>query len=556
MSVDRIDYSTETYDISKLDTGDYKGDFISNDTSGMFVVAKVEMLNDEQYGTFMYEYKRYEPSESFNSETNVTSIVPVFAGYRSLGYSFYEVDSSMYSTQTQEFNLNDYWELYDLTDLNSIDTINSDKRISEFNEQLLPDYGIAIEMSGVLDPLYRVVDNVQNGFLNAEVDYGSNGEGIPWIAAPNIDPLNVEEEDYDPWMKLANADDADETSIDPVGIYRQVLEGMWCPYDLVRTGGGASQYGAKYVQGGTDNKIYNLGNIDIVITDDESKWSQCMVLNYDLEGLDNFTTLNKSKVGTGIGTFPGYAINLDNGTRVEMFFAESAVSDTVNGDDLVWEPTNKVHGGRSYLYVTSTEYDAGVSYAAKFDSIIALSSPISTKAGLYVQHIFNDITWVGNIKVSESAGFMESSPTRIKLRVNKNYRSTGTRKSPEYEFSTDGVLATSGDLNTADSALALIRVVPNPYYAYSEYESSQLDNIVKLTNLPVTCNIRIYNASGTLVKVFNKSNDATYLDWNLQNQNGIPIASGAYFIHIEAEGIGEVVVKWFGVLRPFDLDTF
>jgi hypothetical protein len=49
---------------------------------------------------------------------------------------------------------------------------------------------------------------------------------------------------------------------------------------------------------------------------------------------------------------------------------------------------------------------------------------------------------------------------------------------------------------------------------------------------------------------------ATYLDWDLLNQNKVPIASGSYIIHVDAPGIGEKTVKWFGVLRPVDLDTF
>ena len=33
-------------------------------------------------------------------------------------------------------------------------------------------------------------------------------------------------------------------------------------------------------------------------------------------------------------------------------------------------------------------------------------------------------------------------------------------------------------------------------------------------------------------------------------------ASGMYIIHVEVEGVGEKVLKWFGVMRPVDLDTF
>ena len=53
-----------------------------------------------------------------------------------------------------------------------------------------------------------------------------------------------------------------------------------------------------------------------------------------------------------------------------------------------------------------------------------------------------------------------------------------------------------------------------------------------------------------------KTNPETSLDWDLKNQKGIPIASGMYLIHIEAPGLGEKTLKWFGMIRPIDLDTF
>ena len=34
------------------------------------------------------------------------------------------------------------------------------------------------------------------------------------------------------------------------------------------------------------------------------------------------------------------------------------------------------------------------------------------------------------------------------------------------------------------------------------------------------------------------------------------IAGGVYIIHVDVPGIGEKVLKWFGVMRPIDLDTF
>jgi hypothetical protein len=39
----------------------------------------------------------------------------------------------------------------------------------------------------------------------------------------------------------------------------------------------------------------------------------------------------------------------------------------------------------------------------------------------------------------------------------------------------------------------------------------------------------------------------------LKNEYGITVASGVYIIHIDAPGIGEKVLKWFGAMRPMDL---
>jgi hypothetical protein len=115
-----------------------------------------------------------------------------------------------------------------------------------------------------------------------------------------------------------------------------------------------------------------------------------------------------------------------------------------------------------------------------------------------------------------------------------------------------------------------IRVVPNPYYAYSAYETSELDNRVKITNLPGTCTVTIYSIDGVLIRQYKrdvgpnthygesteKTNLDSSLDWDLKNTKNIPVSSGVYLIHVEAPGLGERTVKWFGVMRPFDLGTF
>ena len=108
-----------------------------------------------------------------------------------------------------------------------------------------------------------------------------------------------------------------------------------------------------------------------------------------------------------------------------------------------------------------------------------------------------------------------------------------------------------------EEALNEIRVVPNPYYAYSAYERGQLDNVVKITNLPDVANIKIYNLAGTLIRSYSKSSsDVQYVDWDLKNAANISIASGVYIVHVEVPGVGEKIIKWFGVMRPIDLNNF
>ncbi|NNF01416.1 MAG: hypothetical protein HKN22_01910, partial [Bacteroidia bacterium] len=140
---------------------------------------------------------------------------------------------------------------------------------------------------------------------------------------------------------------------------------------------------------------------------------------------------------------------------------------------------------------------------------------------------------------------------------------------PLYSFGTGDLAVITGSSAAAKEAMAEVRAVPNPYYAFSAYEDDQLDNTIKITNLPAKCKIRIYTTNGTMIKEINRavaSNNSlgalngfesdTSVDWDLKNQKGIPIASGVYLIHIDAPGIGEKVLKWFGVLRPVDLDSF
>lgn len=127
---------------------------------------------------------------------------------------------------------------------------------------------------------------------------------------------------------------------------------------------------------------------------------------------------------------------------------------------------------------------------------------------------------------------------------------------PMYSFSTASAVASIYQAGTAKAALAMINIVPNPYYSHDVYETTRIDLRVKIINLPVNCTISIYTLSGTLIRVLQKDNSDTYLDWDLHNSANIQIASGLYILHVDAPGIGTRTLKWFGVMRPYDLQSY
>ena len=122
-----------------------------------------------------------------------------------------------------------------------------------------------------------------------------------------------------------------------------------------------------------------------------------------------------------------------------------------------------------------------------------------------------------------------------------------------YSWKMDDISTGTQSDDQLKSALDMINVVPNPYYAFSQYERNRLDTRIKITNLPERCSVNIYSVNGKLVRSFEKDSPVTSLDWNLTNNVNIPIASGIYLIHVDVPGIGERVLKFFCGMRQVDL---
>jgi len=266
-----------------------------------------------------------------------------------------------------------------------------------------------------------------------------------------------------------------------------------------------------------------------------------------------------------MGWFPGYAIDLETGARLHMAFGENSFLGGDNGADMVWNPSDRefdanglpVFGGNQPIWVFGVNINGeGCPYYDGTNTWVY--DQFQTGTSTSYKKLYTSLMWIANTITASGHSFMESD-VRLKLRVNKQYEDyTATGQNggrPMYSWSMDLLQTTTASRDVLASALDLINVVPNPYYAFSEYERNRIDTRVKIVNLPDQCTVTIYNVSGKMIRQYKKDNQVTYIDWDLKNTIGVPIASGIYLIHVEVPGIGERIVKFFGGMRQVDLET-
>jgi len=507
-----------------------------------------------------------------------------------------------------------------IEDLNTHEKFTSERTINLGGEQLIVEKGFLVNVSQ--RAFYKEGQALKTDFIGAVAEFENpNAKWLTGIADEDgaTSPAN--------WILAGDAKDAPADNgvvADYNESYEGILGGTWAPYGLVSGepfGPAPANSGESFLNHATHNPISNTTNVDIVFTPDKSKWTRCVVLEMspDTSLAENGakkgrlrSALSLDKNGNnilnggnpdecnlvgeyGMSWFPGYAIDVESGERLNMAFSEDSWLNGEGGKDMIWNPTSRLYnpayptefigGGKHYIYVfkntwalnniksTTPNNDR---YIPKYDQCRIIYNNLSSNIPLRCGYVWRAGNWVGEPLLAQ--GFtlkpmkdgLVPSKLKIKLRVSKEYQpyAVGTDKIlsdtagslnkffPYYTFSTKGYAPEMGVTEVAKSALDIIRAVPNPYYAYaSNFESDRLDNRIKITNLPSKCTLSIYTADGTLVRQFVKDDPSSFVEWDLKNFANIPISSGAYIIHINAPGIGEKVIKWFGVMRTLDLHS-
>jgi len=114
---------------------------------------------------------------------------------------------------------------------------------------------------------------------------------------------------------------------------------------------------------------------------------------------------------------------------------------------------------------------------------------------------------------------------------------------PNVAFDSDDVftfttIAPTFTVEAANQDVEKIQVFPNPYLGSNEQELNKYQRFVTFNHLPQRAKFRIYTVSGSLVRSFEKDNMSQLINWDLQNDNGLPVSSGMYIIHIEMPDLG------------------
>lgn len=533
------------------------------------------------------------------------------------------------------------WVFYNINDPSKI--YSSEKSIAQLNEQLIAELGISVFVGQSDDAGDKADDS--NGTIGFSTSYldPSKPQWLTYVpddlaGAPIFNYVQTELPEYPNFP------------LDPKGAFSDFAPFVpfilceWSkdepaenPLGFVVTPGWLDPSGSAVQSEQFGGVLQSQNNVDIILTSDTSKWSRCVIvetgnayytdpdpfLALKTEGnKKSFQSRSRPSVGkfdgnadgypdpdgakdangnalTGMGWFPGYAVDVETGERLNIFFGEnSAYGDFVGEQtvaqalglgneayDMIWNPSSQIVldangtptplqfycGGQQYIYVMRTKYDEGAALRKDIDKTGVIKARALAKITWTCIPMLVDDPTIALLPLNDG---LIPNDVILKLRVDNPYqRAEGNgqfNKYPTYKVKFEGVSSVALTEDEIPDALAEINVVPNPYLAYSEYESSSFDNTVKITNLPAKCVVTIYSLDGRFIRQYTRNEVGKPnspprttppvavnqivpdLEWNLKNFAGIPIASGVYLIHVDAEGLGERVIKWFGVSRQFD----
>lgn len=432
------------------------------------------------------------------------------------------------------------WKMYPL---GGNDTVYSDTPIGIGDEQQIPQWGMLAQVKQV-DDYVGECDYV----LSCSIEQSSD----PWLAwLHDTDEFGH----YSNWIRsgmLENNNWPVESDYgDGNECFENILDGTWAPYKMAsHADSTASPTWDKFK---SLNDLENLHSVDIVITADQNKWTRCAVLeiaddylpavgNQERFNLRLSPSVDKNgnpdASGTmGMSWFPGYAVNLETGERLNMAFGENSWLLADNGADMVWNPTENIEtiseepilGGGHYIYVFGHNGDQGNDDVPLYDEGAFIHSKLSENnhdpGDPAKRRVFKDALWV-SIPLLEPGHQILESEVKVKLRVRKPYvdyqclDDVINQTHPIYSFNTS-VLGGGVGINEASIDPSEILLYPNP----------AIDRVEIRSNKHGLVNFEVFDVSGKLVVDESpKTNPVSSMQFDVSK-----LDAGLYFVVIQTE---------------------
>ncbi len=370
------------------------------------------------------------------------------------------------------------WKMYVM---GGNDTVYSSSTIGVGDEQLVPQWGLLVQV--------KQVEN-WTGDCDFILDCSLEQQPNPWLRFF----MDTDEFNYSNWIRAGMMQDQNDPSFsDYAGDYDEclenILEGTWAPWKL--TSHADSMASPSWDKFKSLNDIENTHSVDLIITPDQSRWTRCPVVEIaddylpSVGGAERFNLRMSASVdqngspdgsGTlGMSWFPGYAVNVETGERLNMAFGENSWLQADNGADMIWNPTSTIEsqtgepilGGGHYIYIFGHNGNAPNDDVPLYDEgefiFQKLSENNYSPGDPSKRRVYKDAMWVG-IPLLESGHNLLESDVRIKLRVRKPYvdyqclDNIINQTHPIYSFETSAI-STAIDESLSDEPLL---IYPNP----------------------------------------------------------------------------------------------
>ena len=376
------------------------------------------------------------------------------------------------------------WKMYTL---GGNDTVYSISTIEVGAEQLIPQWGLLVQMKQVADP-------EGGGQCETILDCSVEQSADPWLKfLPDLDSPSSRNWIRSGIVQSLTNPELDDYDGDDEECFEGILGGTWAPWKLVSHEDGVVSPTWRRFK--ALNRLDNLHSVDIVITPNQDLWTRCPVLEIaddhvasvgDAErfNLRMQPSVDKNGNPDGSGTmgmswFPGYAVSLETGERLNMAFGENSWLQADNGADMVWNPTSTVEyvnqgvttpifGGGHYIYVFGQNgddpdfdgplYDEGAFIYGK------LSENNFAPGNVPKRTVYKDAMWVAIPLLEDGHSLLESDVT-VKLRVRRPFENYQTLDNvvnetrPLYYFDPTNFGGTSSILEKPE---AEVSVYPNP----------------------------------------------------------------------------------------------